>query len=212
MSASPLMEAHGLEMWRDDRLIFSGLNLSISVGQALYVRGPNGSGKTTLLRILCGLVEPTEGTFYLNGQLLGRNDVALRSQIGFLGHADGIKLELTARENLQYSSALYPDSSSHNIHQALVDMGLEDIADVECRYLSAGQRRRAAIARLQVSGSQLWLLDEPFTALDRQGIQQLNTILKAAIVNGMTLIFTSHQSVELDFEVTTLDLPEGRLS
>jgi len=77
--------------------------------------------------------------------------------VGYLGHADGIKLELTARENLKYASALYPDARNHDINQALADMGLAAIADVECRYLSAGQRRRAAIARLQVSGSSLWV-------------------------------------------------------
>ena len=210
MTAPPLLEARGLEMWRSERLIFSDLNLCVQAGEALHVRGPNGCGKTTLLRILCGLIEASEGHLYLKGQPLGRNDLALRSMVGYLGHADGIKLELTARENLSYSSALYPDARNHDIDRALEDMGLAEIADVECRYLSAGQRRRAAIARLQVSGSRLWLLDEPFTALDRDGIGQLNEILKIYVEDGLTLIFTSHQGIELDVPVTTLDLPEGQ--
>ena len=124
-----------------------------------------------------------------------------------MGHADGIKLELTARENLKYSSALYPEAGDHDIDRALEDMDLESIADVECRYLSAGQRRRAAIARLQVSGSRLWFMDEPFTALDRDGIGHLNSILKTCVADGLTLIFTSHQSVELDIPITALEMP-----
>ncbi len=210
MTDPALLEARGLEMWREERLIFSGLNLAVNAGEALHVRGPNGCGKTTLLRILCGLVEPTEGSLHINNRPLERNDLALRSMVGYLGHADGIKLELTARENLKYSSALYPDARDHDIDQALRDMGLAAIADTECRYLSAGQRRRAAIARLKVSGSRLWFLDEPFTALDKDGIGQLNSILKSCVTNGLTLVFTSHQRVELDVPVTTLDLPGGR--
>lgn len=197
-------------MWRDERLIFSGLDLSIQSGEALHVRGPNGCGKTTLLRILCGLIEASEGRLYIQGRPLGRNDIELRSMVGYLGHADGIKLELTARENLKYSSALYPEARDHDIDRALEDMGLGAIADVECRYLSAGQRRRAAIARLQVSGSSLWLLDEPFTALDHDGIGQLNAILKVCVARGLTLVFTSHQRVELDVPLNTLSLPVGR--
>ena len=183
-----MLETTGLACERGGLRLFSGLAFSVAPGGLLRVRGANGSGKTTLLRALAGLTRPAAGE-------VRRNDMAFL----FIGHAPGIKDELTVRENLEFSCRLsclaVSGSTSKN---ALEQLGIGRLADLPARFLSQGQRKRVALARLALSSSvPLWLLDEPFAALDAGGIAQLCALCNAHLAKGGLLVYTSHQDAAL---------------
>lgn len=180
-------------MWRGDRRLFHALSLQVHGGRALHVRGPNGCGKTTLLRILCGLLLPEDGHLLVHGERVRGADPRLRALIGYLGHADGLKLELAVAENLRFAATLTALATLPEPMDTLARMGLADLAALETRHLSAGQRRRLAIGRLCSGGHRVWILDEPFTALDSQGSELLRQLLEQALDDGVGVIFTSHQ-------------------
>ena len=207
MTAAPVLEASGLAMWRGERCLFRDLDLAVHAGRALHVRGPNGCGKTTLLRILCGLLAPEDGELKVEGQRVRGAHPALRERIGYLGHADGLKLELTVRENLRFAAALTLADPLPDPDRTLERMGLAHIAELETRRLSAGQRRRLSIGRLVAGGHALWVLDEPFTALDTLGIALLSELLEEGLDRGVGIVFTSHQAAPLRApRVDVLDL------
>ncbi len=195
-----LLEARALAMWRGERRLFHDLSLAAVPGRALHVRGPNGCGKTTLLRILCGLLDPEDGALLVSGQPVRGGDPRLRALVGYVGHADGLKHELAAAENLRFAAALAGADPGPDTHAALARMGLVAVAALEARQLSAGQRRRLALARLPGADRRLWILDEPFTALDSDGIALLAGLLEEALARGVAVIFTSHQAAPLAVE------------
>jgi heme exporter protein A len=174
--------------------LFSGLDLSLAPGGLLRVRGANGSGKTTLLRTLAGLTRPASGSVRWRGEPIGDD---YRKEMLFLGHAPAIKDEMTVLENLEFAVQL-SGLKAINCKSALDHLGIARFADLPARYLSQGQRRRAALARLALSaGVPLWLLDEPFAALDAEGIAQLGSLCAAHLAAGGLLILTSHQDVPI---------------
>lgn len=184
-------------MLRGDRSLFEGLNLSLRPGRAVHLKGPNGSGKTTLLRILCGLLWPSEGELRMSGRAIAPSDPSLRGLAGFLGHADALKLELDVVENLQFARTLGGHPPLSDPLPLLARLGLAAQATLEARRLSAGQRRRLGIARMMACEHRIWILDEPFTALDTQGIELLSGILEQVLDQNRALIFTSHQLAPL---------------
>lgn len=193
--ARALVEATGLSCFRGDRLLFRDLNLALAPGQALHLRGPNGSGKTSLLRILCGLTRPESGEIrWLGDAHPPRGDVL----VGYVGHSDGIKLELTPRENLRVAQALAANGGAGDIDAALATFDLAGFADVPCRTLSAGQRRRAALARLLLTDARIWVLDEPFTALDARATATLYGLVQRHLDEGGGVLITSHHALELE--------------
>ena len=189
--APPLLEAKGLSFARDDEPIFGPVDLVVHAGEALVVEGDNGAGKTTLIRILAGLVEPTSGTLFWQGAALDRT---MRDAKGMalLGHQLGLKPELTPRENLAFRVALDGVRRGMTPDIALKSVALEGYEDVPVRTLSAGQRKRSALAALLLSGASLWLLDEPYANLDRAGHVLVDRMLEAHCLRGGAAILTSH--------------------
>ena len=193
------LQAQQLACQRGERLLFSALDFTLHPGQALRVAGANGSGKTSLLRMLCGLSCPADGAVLWCGQ-----DVrSLREQYGaqliYLGHANGVKDDLCAWENVVAGAALsgHPVSAADAL-AALFALGLGPAAWLPTRALSQGQRKRVALARLQAgAGQRLWILDEPFTALDQSAVDALCMALELHLERGGMLVYTTHQEIVL---------------
>lgn len=182
---------------RDSRLLFEHLSLDLSSGSMLQVMGPNGSGKTSLLRILAGLMPPSEGAVRLESNS-GSNVMPLNQMLLWMGYATGVKMLLTAEENLSWLCSLHQQPQSQSqIWQALAAVGLRGFEDVPCYSLSAGQQRRVALARLYLNPPPLWILDEPFTALDPQGVTQLEQHLVRHCEAGGLVILTTHHTLTL---------------
>ncbi|AIG05485.1 MULTISPECIES: cytochrome c biogenesis heme-transporting ATPase CcmA [Pseudomonas fluorescens group] len=192
---SPLLEAVALACERDLRMLFEHLELRLAGGDMVQISGPNGSGKTSLLRLLAGLMQPTAGQVRLNGKPLHEQRTELARNLVWIGHAAGIKDVLTAEENLSWLSALHHRATRESIWQALAAVGLKGFEDVPCHTLSAGQQRRVALARLYLDGPPLWILDEPFTALDKQGVAQLEEHLARHCEQGGMVVLTTHHTL-----------------
>lgn len=191
------LQTRGLTCERDWRLLFSGLEIQLCRGQMLQVSGPNGSGKTSLLRLLAGLMQPTDGEILFQGRPLGRQRHELAQHSLWIGHAAGIKGLLTPEENLAWLTALQHGASQEDIAEALAAVGLKGFEDVPCFTLSAGQQRRVGLARLYLpQAPALWILDEPFTALDRKAVAQLERHLAAHCEQGGMVIFTTHHELQ----------------
>jgi heme exporter protein A len=195
----PLLEATLLAGSRGDRRLFQNLGLSLRAGQIMWLRGRNGRGKTTLLRLLAGLSTPAQGEIRVLGQGLKTAPVLLRSQLGYLAHANALKDDLTAAEALSFVSALGGRTpQGAEVIEALRRLGIASRAQAPVRTLSQGQRRRVALARLALPGGpRVWLLDEPFDALDDRGVEVLNGLLSEHAAAGGAVLLTSHQSLSL---------------
>jgi len=189
-----MLETTGLACERGGLRLFSDLGFSVAPGGLLRVRGANGSGKTTLLRALAGLTRPSAGRVRWRGEAIADD---YRREMLFVGHAAAVKDELTVLENLQFAVRL-SELKNADCKSALEQLGIARLADLPARYLSQGQRRRAALARLALSsGVPLWLLDEPFAALDAEGIAQVSALCAAHLAGGGLLVLTSHQDVPI---------------
>ncbi len=192
---TPHLEAVALACERDWRVLFEHLELQLGAGDMLQISGPNGSGKTSLLRLLAGLMQPSAGQVLLDGVALTERRQALAAQLLWIGHAAGIKDLLTAEENLVWLCALHRPASREAIWTALAAVGLRGFEDVPCHSLSAGQQRRVALARLYLDSPPLWILDEPFTALDKQGVAQLEQHLAQHCEQGGLVVLTTHHTL-----------------
>ncbi|WP_085682972.1 MULTISPECIES: cytochrome c biogenesis heme-transporting ATPase CcmA [unclassified Pseudomonas] len=192
---SPVLQTVALACERDLRLLFDNLELRLASGDMVQISGPNGSGKTSLLRLLAGLMQPTDGQVLLNGKPLGEQRSELARNLLWIGHAAGIKDLLTPEENLAWLCALHQPAERDAIWQALAAVGLRGFEDVPCHSLSAGQQRRVALARLYLDSPPLWILDEPFTALDKQGVAQLEEHLARHCEKGGLVVLTTHHTL-----------------
>ncbi|MFC7298676.1 cytochrome c biogenesis heme-transporting ATPase CcmA [Herminiimonas aquatilis] len=191
-----MLEVVALGCERDQRKLFTGLTFRLRAGDMLRIQGPNGSGKTSLLRLLCGLTQPTNGRVELFGQTLARQRDIRASKLLWIGHAAGVKALLTVEENLTWLSALHSTGETAAIGKALAAVGLRGFEDTPCHALSAGQQRRIALARLYLPNlPNLWLLDEPFTALDTAGTEQLEAHLARHCDHGGTVVLTTHHEL-----------------
>ena len=189
-----MLETTALACERGPRRLFADLSFAVAPGGLLRVRGANGSGKTTLLRTLAGLTRPAAGAVRWRGESIGED---FRKEMLFLGHAPAVKDELTVLENLEFAVQL-SGLKNGECKKALEQLGIARLADLPARYLSQGQRRRAALARLALSAAvPLWLLDEPFAALDSAGMAQVSALCAAHLAAGGMLVLTSHQDVAI---------------
>ncbi len=195
-----MLEAVDLTCERGERLLFSRQSFSAENGTLLRVAGPNGTGKTSLLRIMCGLLEPTAGEIRWKGANIRRLREEYWKDLVYIGHLNGVKDDLTVRENLRVSvrvAGRHADEAQ--LARALDAVGLAGFEDSMARFLSQGQRRRVALARLYVSEEvPLWILDEPFTALDVRGVANLSALIARHIHNGGTVVLTTHQEVPVE--------------
>ena len=192
---TPQLEAVDLACERDWRMLFEHLDLQLAAGDMLQISGPNGSGKTSLLRLLAGLMRPTSGQILVQGKPLAEQRGELVRLLLWIGHAAGIKDLLTPEENLAWLCALHRPAGREAIWQALEAVGLRGFEDVPCHTLSAGQQRRVALARLYLDSPPLWILDEPFTALDKQGVAQLEEHLARHCESGGMVVLTTHHTL-----------------
>ncbi len=190
-----LLTAHDLELWRGERCLFTGLDFGLAAGHAAIVTGANGSGKTTLLRTLAGLSLPRAGQALWRDQPINRLAPAQRAELLYQGHLDGLKRELTVLENLDLFRRLW--GIARPAASALDELGLSALIQRPVRALSAGQRRRAALARLALSQARLWLLDEPFTNLDDQGRELVESWLGQHLARGGVAVVATHHTLGL---------------
>lgn len=190
-------EAQALACEKGDRLLFENLNFNLIPGQVLQIKGANGSGKTSLLRMLCGFSQPQIGQLHW----FTDEDTPLHrpppTDIAYLGHTPGIKSALSAEENLHIARRLSGPCHTLSDEQALARVGLSGFEDQQCRHLSAGQRRRVALARLLVIDTVLWILDEPLTSLDTDGIALVEALLSAHLAQGGMAVLSTHQPLQI---------------
>jgi heme exporter protein A len=188
-----LLAAQDLAVFRGERLVFRDLSLSVPAGGALVLTGPNGAGKSTLLRLLAGLVRPVAGRLVWDGADV-LSDVADHGRrVAYLGHQDAIKPGLTVTENLRFAAAV----SRRSIPAALEAVGLEVLADLPARMLSAGQKRRLALSRLVLSTAPLWLLDEPTLGLDSASVERFGGLLTRHLNAGGLVVAATHLPLPL---------------
>ena len=194
-----MLRGSALAAVRGDRRLFSGLEFALEAGELLYVNGPNGSGKTTLLRMICGLVTPAEGVISWNGEDIRSVADAYRAEVVYLGHLNGVKDDLNALENLRINCRLAGhEPSAAELVRALGEIGLGGLETLPARVLSQGQKRRVALARLLLTRAHLWVLDEPYTALDSAAVGLLQAVLRNHLAQGGLVILTTHQQVSID--------------
>ncbi|MDH5352922.1 MAG: cytochrome c biogenesis heme-transporting ATPase CcmA [Gammaproteobacteria bacterium] len=194
MSNTALLQINDLSCIRDDRVLFEHLSLSLDGGQMLLVEGRNGSGKTSLLRILTGLKLADAGDIFWQGQSITRLGADYYEAVNYVGHHDGIKRELTCLENLRLVQAMGKPAPIE-LDDALEQVLLYRYGDTPVGNLSAGQKRRLALARLLVTESKLWILDEPFTSLDKKSMDYFQGVFEQHIQNQGMVVMTSHHEM-----------------
>ena len=190
------LEARALSCSRGDRRLFENISFILEANQLLLVEGRNGSGKTSLLRILCGMRTQDDGSVLWCGESIERLGTAYYEQLAYVGHQDGVKRDLTVTENLRLAQIL-GGASKTTVQDAIEAVNLCGFEDEWCYALSAGQRRRVALARLVLVASPLWILDEPLTALDRQSIDIFRLLMQNHLDAGGMIVLTSHQDPEM---------------
>jgi heme exporter protein A len=193
-----MLEVSNLGCDRGERRLFSGVDFRLEAGELLYLQGQNGSGKTSLLRILCGLALPAAGEIRWQGRPSRELGEDYRRALCYLGHHNAIKEELTPLENLLAAAQLADETLSESeALVALEQVGLAGREDLACRYLSQGQKRRVALARLVNERRALWILDEPYVALDPAAIALVAGLISAHLQRGGLTVLTTHQPVEV---------------
>ena len=186
------LKAVDLACERNDLALFNHLSFSVAPGQLLKITGHNGSGKTSLLRILCGLRMPDEGSVQWCGHCIRKNRIEFLTDMAYVGHQHGIKNDLTASENLRLTNLAGSRNQKFSIPDVLKRFNLEQHEDVLARNLSAGQKQRLALARLLLNNARLWILDEPFTAVDLHGRENFEHEMAAHLANGGMVVMSSH--------------------
>ena len=193
-----MLDVVNLECRRGDRRLFSDLSFSLSARTLLHVRGRNGSGKTTLLRALCGLLARETGEIRWRGEDIASLGDDYRRDMLYFGHLNGIKSDLNGIENLRVATTLDGDPVvEDDLWNALAQMGLAGFEDLPTKVLSQGQKKRVALARLVLSGAPLWILDEPFSALDLDAVDLLGGLIAEHVAAGGLAVLTTHQAVPL---------------
>ncbi len=188
-----MLQAEGLAAFRGERLVFRDVGFSLRAGGALLLTGPNGSGKSTLLRLLAGLLRPAAGTLRWDGEDALADLQAHARMVGYIGHLDAVKPTLTAAENLVFAARL----GGGSVDELLAEVGLKELADLPARMLSAGQRRRLALARLTLARAVLWLLDEPTVGLDSRSVARFGQTLEAHRAAGGLVVAATHTPLPL---------------
>ncbi len=202
-----MLEARELLCERDERTLFSGLSFTLNAGEWVQITGSNGAGKTTLLRLLTGLSRPDAGEVLWQGQPLHQVRDSYHQNLLWIGHQPGIKTRLTALENLHF---YHRDGDTAQCLEALAQAGLAGFEDIPVNQLSAGQQRRVALARLWLTRATLWILDEPFTAIDVNGVDRLTQRMAQHTEQGI-VILTTHQPLNVaESKIRRISLTQTR--
>ncbi len=191
MAIESTIEAKGLAVERGERELFSDLSFTVRAGEVAQLRGPNGVGKTTLLRILAGLSQPSAGDVLVDGRSIAAERQSFGQSLAWCGHRSGLKVDLSVNENLAYASGV--TGRRADPQPALARLGIENLGELPAGVLSAGQQRRAALARILLADAQFWLLDEPFTHLDKASAQVVCDVIAEHQSNGGTCILAAHE-------------------
>jgi len=194
MSARRL-QGENLHLWRGERHVLRGIGFELRGGEVLQITGPNGAGKTSLLRTLCGFMYPEEGRVLWDGSDVRQDMRAFHGDLAYLGHEPPLKADLTGRENLRYWVGVRRRVTAAEIDAALEQVGASEFADRVVRTLSAGQRRRVALAGLSLLGADLWLLDEPTTNLDSEGQQLVGRLIEEHAAGGGLVVAAVHHTL-----------------
>ena len=203
-----MLEARELLCERDERTLFSGLSFTLNAGEWVQITGSNGAGKTTLLRLLTGLSRPDAGEVLWQGQPLHQVRDSYHQNLLWIGHQPGIKTRLTALENLHF---YHRDGDTAQCLEALAQAGLAGFEDIPVNQLSAGQQRRVALARLWLTRATLWILDEPFTAIDVNGVDRLTQRMAQHTEQGGIVIRTTHQPLNVaESKIRRISLTQTR--
>lgn len=190
-----LLEAQAIELWRGDHHLLRGVSLSVRAGELVQLTGPNGAGKTSLLRILCGLLPPESGEIRWRGESIETSRDTFHRELVYLAHLNALKAELTADENLATEVGLKRATTAEERGAVLRTLGIAQCAPLPARVLSAGQRRRLAFARVLLTRGTLWVLDEPTTNLDTQGVTLVEGLLKAHLDTGGAILTAAHHGL-----------------
>jgi heme exporter protein A len=195
-----------VHVWRGDRHVLRGVSLDLKPRQLLHVSGPNGTGKTTLLRVVCGLLRPEQGLVSWLGKSISGIRTEYQAALAYASHEPALKADLTALENLRFAVGLKRRVTLTELRASLEQTGVAACADLPARVLSAGQRRRVAMARVLAMSASLWLLDEPFTNLDAAGTDLLRSLLQSHVERGGLALVVAHHELKLDCNVHRLEL------
>jgi heme exporter protein A len=191
-SVDALLEVRDVHLWRGEHHLLRGVSFSVASGQLLQLNGPNGVGKTSLLRVIAQLLPAESGELIWQGRTAAAN---YQESMLYLGHSNALKLDLTALENLRYSAGVQQVVTDAQCHASLQTLAIAHCADLPVRVLSAGQRRRVALARLLLSAAPLWVLDEPITNLDVTGVALVESLLAQHLAQGGMVVAAAHQTL-----------------
>jgi len=197
-NSSAGLRVENVHLWRGDRHVLRGVDLEAAPGDLLQVSGANGAGKTTLLRVIAGLLRPEEGRVLWNGAAVAHTRTVFQEALAYASHEPALKNDLTALENLRFMVGLKRRITDAEIRRGLARTGVAEQAELPIRILSAGQRRRVALARVWVSGAALWLLDEPYTNLDTAGSRVLSALLADHVRAGGMALVAAHHAIGID--------------
>ncbi|WP_440055669.1 cytochrome c biogenesis heme-transporting ATPase CcmA [Pseudoalteromonas sp. T1lg65] len=203
-----MLEIDSVTCIKQERCLFESLSFTVHSGQIMQIEGPNGAGKTSLLRIIAGFARPDDGKVRYQQVDIQDDYDSFASELLFIGHKTGVNLQLTAYENVQHWLQVHGGSATRDeVYDLLAQLGLIGLEDVPARTLSAGQQRRVALVRLWLNHAKLWILDEPFTALDKKGVAMLQTQFQSHLANGGAILLTTHQDLTTHFaELQTIAL------
>ena len=206
MNMSNALCVEKVHVWRGDRHVLQGVSAQVQPHELLHISGPNGTGKTTLLRVVSGLLRPEQGSVTWLGQSINTNRTDYQAALAYASHEPALKADLTALENLRFAVGLKRRISADELRAALARTGVAACADLPARVLSAGQRRRVAMARVLAMSATLWLLDEPFTNLDSAGSELISELLQTHLAGGGVALVVAHHELKVRCTVRSLEL------